>query len=104
MTVAREHSPCFLTDYSSSETDTSTSSVFSLSKKDSVIDCSPSLLSDYWNLYESGNYTDLSIHVGRESKSKIFLVHSLVFCARSKYFANRLTGNTETSKEIQKTA
>jgi len=71
---------------------------------DNIIDCSSSLSSDYWKLYESGNYADLSIQVGKEPNNKIFLVHSLVLCTRSKYFADSLTGDTEASKEIQKTA
>ena len=70
---------------------------------DSIIDCSSSLSSDYWKLYESEDGTDLSIHVGREPKSKIFPVHSLVLRTRSKYLKNSLTRNTETSKGIQKT-
>ena len=70
---------------------------------DNEIDCSSSLSSDYWKLYESENYTDLSIHVGREPHSKIFLVHTLVLCTRSKYLENSLAGNTEASKEIQRT-
>jgi len=70
---------------------------------DSIIDCSSSLSSDYWKLYESEDGTDLSIYVGREPKSKVFPVHSLVLRTRSKYLKNSLTRNTETSKGIQKT-
>ena len=54
-------------------------------------------------LLESENYTDLSIHVGREPHSKVFLAHTLVLCTRSKYLENSLTGDTETFKEIQRT-
>jgi len=56
-------------------------------------------------LLESENYTDLSIHVGREphSKFKVFLAHTLALCTRSKYLENSLAGNTEASKEIQRT-
>jgi len=68
---------------------------------DNEIDCSSSLSSDYWKLYQSENYTDLSIHVGRDSHSKIFLVHTLVLCTRSKYLENSLAA--EASNEIQRT-
>ena len=71
---------------------------------DSEIDYSSGLSSDCWKLYESGNFADFSIHVGREPNSKIFLVHSLLLCARSKYLENALIGNRETSKQIQETA
>ena len=54
-------------------------------------------------LLESENYTDLSIHVGRKPHSKIFLVHTLILYTRSKYLENSLAGNTEASKEIQRT-
>ena len=50
---------------------------------------------DYEKLYESGKYTDISIHVGQEPNNKIFLAHSLVLCTRSTYFEDKLTGNTE---------
>jgi len=66
------------------------------------------LLSDvstvYEKLYESGKYTDISIHVGREPNSKIFLAHSLVLCTRSAYFEDKLTENAKVSNEIQQTA
>ena len=55
-------------------------------------------------LYESGKHADISIHVGREPNNKIFLAHSLVLCTRSAYFEDKLTGNTEASNEIQRTA
>ena len=60
--------------------------------------------SDYEKLYESGKYTDISIHVGQEPNNKIFLAHSLVLCTRSTYFEDKLTGNTEALNEIQQTA
>ena len=59
---------------------------------------------DYEKLYESGKYTDISIHVGQEPSNKIFLAHSLVLCTRSAYFEDKLTGNTEASKKIRQTA
>ena len=61
-------------------------------------------LLDYEKLYESGRYTDVSIHVGQEPNNKIFLVHSLILCTRSSFLENSLTGNAESPKEIQKTA
>ena len=68
-----------------------------------IVDLSSGLSSDYEKLYESGNYTDISIHVGREPNNKLFLAHTLVLCTRSTYLANRLTESTGTSKEIQQT-
>ena len=59
---------------------------------------------DYGKLYESGKYTDISIHVGQEPSSKIFLAHSLVLCTRSAYFEDKLTSDTEAPTEIQQTA
>jgi len=71
---------------------------------DNFVDLSSGLSSDYEKLYESGKYTDVSIHVGREPNSKIFLAHTLVLCTRSTCLENRLTGNMETSEEIQRAA
>ena len=68
------------------------------------IDLSSSLSTDYEKLYESGRYADISIYIGKESNSKIFLAHTVVLCTRSAFFENSITGNTETSGEIQKTA
>ena len=68
-----------------------------------VIELFSGILSDYEKLYESGRYTDVSIHVGQEPNNKIFLAHSLVLCTRSAYFEDKLIGNTEASKEIQQT-
>jgi len=68
------------------------------------IDLSSSLSADYEKLYESGKYTDISIHVGKEPNSKIFLAHTVVLCTRSKFLENSLTGNKETSEETQRTA
>ena len=70
----------------------------------SFIDLSSNLSSDYEKLYESGRYTDISIHVGKEPNSKIFLAHTVVLCTRSTFFENIITGNTEIPREIQKTA
>jgi len=61
-----------------------------------IADLSSTLSSDYEKLYESGKYTDVSIHVGREPNSKIFLAHTLVLCARSTFLENSLTKDTET--------
>ena len=69
-----------------------------------VIELFSGISSDYEKLYESGRYTDVSIHVGQEPNNKIFLAHTLVLCTRSAYFEDRLTVNTEASKEIQQAA
>ena len=69
-----------------------------------IVDLSSGLLSDYEKLYENGKYADISIYVGKEPNNKIFLTHTLVLCTRNSFFENSLTGNTETSKEIQKAA
>ena len=68
------------------------------------IDLSSNLSSDYEKLYESGRYTDISIHVGKEPNSKIFLAHAVVLCARSKFIENSLIENKGTTEETQKTA
>ena len=68
------------------------------------IDLSSSLSTDYQKLYESGRYTDISIHVGKKPDSKTFLAHTVVLCTRSKFLENSLTKNKETPEEIQKTA
>ena len=67
------------------------------------VDLTSVLSVDYRKLYESGRYTDVSIHVGKEPNSKIFLAHSLVLCTRSTFLENNLTGNTDTPETIQKT-
>jgi len=69
-----------------------------------VVDLSTDVLSDLEKLYESKRYTDVSFHVGKEPDNKIFFAHAAVLCARSTYFENRLTGDTDVSNEIQKTA
>ena len=69
-----------------------------------VVDLSSGLLPDYEKLYKSGKYADISIHVGKEPNDKIFLAHTLVLCTRNLFFENSLTGNTDTSEEIQKAA
>ena len=69
-----------------------------------IVDSSSGLLSDYEKLYESSKYADVSIYVGKEPNSKIFLVHSLVLCTRSSFLENNLTGNAETPRKIQKAA
>ena len=69
-----------------------------------AITLSAGFSSDYEKFYESGKYTDISIQVGKESHSKIFLAHKAVLCARSKFLERSLTGNAETSEEIQKDA
>ena len=75
-----------------------------LHEMDIVVDLSAGLLSDYEKLYESSKYADVSIYVGKESNSKIFLAHTLILCTQCSFFENSLTGNSEMSKEIQKTA
>ena len=69
-----------------------------------IVDLPSSLSSDYGKLYESGKYTDISIHVGREPNSKIFLAHSLILCARSPFLESNLVGDTGASKESQEAA
>jgi len=68
------------------------------------VDLSSVLSVDYEKLYESGRYTDISIHVGKESNSKIFLAHTVVLCTRSTFLEDSLTENKETPEETQKTA
>ena len=69
------------------------------------IDLSSSLSADYEKLYESGKYTDISIHIGKEPNSKIFPAHTVVLCTRSKFLENSLTSNynEETTEVVQKT-
>ena len=67
-----------------------------------VVDLSSGLSVDYEKLSESNKYTDISIHVGKEPNSKIFLAHTVVLCTRSKFIENNLTENTEASDAIQK--
>ena len=69
-----------------------------------VVALSAGLSSDYEKFYESGKYADISIQVGKGSHSKIFLAHKMVLCARSEFLERSLTGNAETSEEIQKDA
>ena len=69
-----------------------------------IVDLCSGLSVDYEKLYESSKYTDISIHVGREPNSKIFLAHTVVLCTRSKFLERSLTGNTETFEKVQKTA
>ena len=69
-----------------------------------IIDLSSILSADNEKLYESGRYTDISIHVGKEPNSKIFLAHTVVLCTRSKFIENNLTRNMETPEAVQQTA
>jgi len=62
-----------------------------MSNARSIADLSLDLSSDYTKLYENGNYTDTSIHVGKDPNSKIFLAHASILCARSSYFEHELT-------------
>ena len=71
---------------------------------DIIIDLSSRLLLAYEKLYDSDKYADVSIHVGKEPNSKIFFAHTLILCTQCSFFEKSLTGNSETSKEIQKTA
>jgi hypothetical protein len=57
-----------------------------------VVDFSSDLSSDYEKLYESGEYADISIHVGKEPDNKLFLAHTLILCTRNPFFENNLTG------------
>ena len=70
---------------------------------DIIIDFSSRLLSAYEKLYESGKYTDVSIHVGKEPNSKIFFAHTLILCTQCSFFEKSLTGNSETPKETAMT-
>jgi len=63
---------------------------------DDFIDLSSSLSADYEKLYESGRYTDISIHVGKEPNSKIFLAHTVVLCTRSTFLEDSLTDQKTT--------
>ena len=67
----------------------------------SSFNLSSSLSSDYEKLYKSGKYTDVSIHIGKEPNSKIFLAHASVLCARSTFLEKNLT---QASENIQKAA
>ena len=75
-----------------------------VTKMNNFVDLASVLSADYEKLYESGRYTDISIHVGKEPNSKIFLAHTVVFCTRSKFLENNLTENTEAPDAIQKAA
>jgi len=68
------------------------------------LDLSSGLSSDCGKLYENGKYTDISIHIGKEPNTKLFLAHTLVLCMRSKFLENSIIGNTETSAEIRSAA
>ena len=68
-----------------------------------IIDLSPSLSSDYEKLYESGKHTDVSIYVGKEPNSKIFLAHTLILCTRSTFLDN-LAEDMNAVNEFQNTA
>ena len=61
------------------------------------------LSADYEKLYESGRYTDVSIHVGKEPNSKVFFAHAVILYTRSKFIENSLTENKETLEKTQKT-
>ena len=69
-----------------------------------VVDLSSCVLSDYEKLYESGKYADVTIQVGKGAHSKIFLAHTQILCTQCSFLEKSLTGNSETYKEIQKTA
>ena len=69
---------------------------------DNIVDLPSGLSSDFEKLYESGKYTDVSIHAGKEPNSKIFLAHASVLCARSTFLEKKF--QTETSESIQKAA
>ena len=60
-----------------------------------LFDLSLSVLSDYEKVYESGQYTDIAINVGKEPNNKIFTAHELVLRIRSAYFENQLNGNEQ---------
>ena len=62
-----------------------------------TIDLSSDLSSDNEKLYESQKYTDVSINVGREPNTKIFLAHSVVLCSRSTYFEMTVENTQQTA-------
>ena len=66
-----------------------------------TVDLTSGLSSDFEKLYENGKYTDVSIHVGKEPNSKLFVAHASVLCARSTFLEKSLT---ETSESVQKAA
>ncbi|EXX78801.1 hypothetical protein GLOIN_2v130112 [Rhizophagus irregularis DAOM 181602=DAOM 197198] len=57
------------------------------------------LLKDYSRLYESENFYDVIIKVGDESNFKEFRVHSIILCARSKYFRTALSNKWANIKD-----
>ena len=65
-----------------------------------IVDLPSGLSSDFEKLYENGKYTDVSIQVGKEPNSKLFVAHASVLCARSTFLEKSLR---ETSESIQKT-
>ena len=69
-----------------------------------IVDLSSGLLSAYEKLYKSGKHADVSIHVGKEPNSKIFFAHALILCTQCSFFEKSLIGDSDMSKEIQKTA
>lgn len=44
------------------------------------------LSKDYQNLFESGEFADVTIQVGEKPNTKVFRAHSLVLRTRSTYF------------------
>src|SRR5437763_178480 len=46
---------------------------------------------DYIELLNSGDYSDLTIRVEAKNEQKEFRAHSLILCARSKYFRKALS-------------
>ena len=82
------------TPYAITPADISSSSNFD--EMNDIVDLPSGLSSDFEKLYESGKYTDVSIIVGKEPNSKIFLAHTLVLCTRSTFLENSLTKDTET--------
>ncbi|CAG8476955.1 4667_t:CDS:2 [Paraglomus occultum] len=69
-----------------------------------LADLSSGLSPDFENLYDTGNYTDVSISVGREPNNKIFLAHFLVLQARSTFFRSMLVDNKDVSNPIERPA
>jgi len=69
-----------------------------------LADLSSGLSSDFEKLYDTGNYADVSISVGREPNDKIFLAHFLVLQARSTYFQSKLADNKDVSNVVERPA
>ena len=71
-----------------------------LANMSNLVDLSSDLSLVYETNYESGKYSDISINVRKEPNKKIFLAHTLVLCARSKYLENEIMESNEDQKTV----